>query len=106
MTIEKIAVFPGTFDPITKGHVDIVDRGSLIFDKIIIEFYTKLEPLDRKLKPEEAQKISGLTDLEFLNLIETSKILAATLYQEFQETDFILWDGKFEFAFGKKLLRL
>ena len=36
MTIEKIAVFPGTFDPITKGHVDIVDRGSLIFDKIII----------------------------------------------------------------------
>ena len=36
MTIEKIAVFPGTFGPITKGHVDIVDRGSLIFDKIII----------------------------------------------------------------------
>ena len=35
MTTEKIAVFPGTFDPITKGHVDIVDRGSLIFDKII-----------------------------------------------------------------------
>ncbi len=36
MTAEKIAVFPGTFDPITKGHVDIVDRGSLLFDKVIV----------------------------------------------------------------------
>jgi pantetheine-phosphate adenylyltransferase len=36
MTTEKIAVFPGTFDPITKGHVDIVDRGSLLFDKVIV----------------------------------------------------------------------
>lgn len=36
MAVEKIAVFPGTFDPITKGHVDIVDRGSLMFDKVIV----------------------------------------------------------------------
>jgi len=32
----KIAVFPGSFDPITKGHVDIVERASKLFDKIII----------------------------------------------------------------------
>tara|TARA_B100000575_G_scaffold35096_1_gene23672 strand:+ start:7538 stop:7990 length:453 start_codon:yes stop_codon:yes gene_type:complete len=32
----KIAVFPGSFDPITLGHVDIVKRGLKIFDKIII----------------------------------------------------------------------
>ena len=32
----KIAIFPGTFDPFTLGHHDIVTRGLIIFDKIFI----------------------------------------------------------------------
>jgi pantetheine-phosphate adenylyltransferase len=32
----KIAVYPGSFDPITKGHVDILERTSPLFDKIIV----------------------------------------------------------------------
>lgn len=32
----KIAIYPGSFDPITKGHLDILKRGSEIFDKVII----------------------------------------------------------------------
>jgi len=32
----KIAVFPGSFDPITSGHEDILVRASHIFDKIIV----------------------------------------------------------------------
>lgn len=32
----KIAVFPGSFDPITKGHVDLVKRAIPLFDKIIV----------------------------------------------------------------------
>ena len=32
----RIAVFPGTFDPVTKGHADIVNRTAGLFDKIII----------------------------------------------------------------------
>ena len=32
----KIAVFPGSFDPITNGHVNIINRGLKVFDKIII----------------------------------------------------------------------
>ncbi|MEZ4777779.1 MAG: pantetheine-phosphate adenylyltransferase [Flavobacteriaceae bacterium] len=32
----KRAVFPGSFDPITLGHVDIINRGLLLFDEIII----------------------------------------------------------------------
>ena len=31
-----IAVYPGTFDPVTNGHVDLVKRGCKIFNKIII----------------------------------------------------------------------
>ena len=32
----KIAIFPGTFDPFTLGHLDILNRSKLIFDEIII----------------------------------------------------------------------
>lgn len=32
----KIGVYPGTFDPITNGHLDILKNGSKIFDKVII----------------------------------------------------------------------
>jgi pantetheine-phosphate adenylyltransferase len=31
-----IAVFPGSFDPLTSGHVDIIERGRFIFDKVIV----------------------------------------------------------------------
>ena len=34
--MEKIAIFPGSFDPFTKGHEDIVIRGLSLFDRIII----------------------------------------------------------------------
>ena len=34
--MERIAVFPGSFDPITVGHVDIIKRGLKIFDRIIV----------------------------------------------------------------------
>jgi pantetheine-phosphate adenylyltransferase len=36
MSDKKIALFPGSFDPFTKGHEDIVLRGLQIFDEIII----------------------------------------------------------------------
>lgn len=32
----RIAVFPGSFDPVTKGHEDIIKRGTQLFDKIIV----------------------------------------------------------------------
>lgn len=32
----KIAIYPGSFDPITKGHLDVLEAGSEIFDKVII----------------------------------------------------------------------
>ena len=32
----RIAVYPGTFDPITNGHVDLVDRAAPLFEKLIV----------------------------------------------------------------------
>ncbi len=33
---DKIAVYPGTFDPITNGHHDLIKRGSALFDELIV----------------------------------------------------------------------
>ena len=34
--MQTIAIYPGTFDPITNGHQDIIERGAKLFDKIIV----------------------------------------------------------------------
>jgi len=34
--MDKIAVYPGSFDPITNGHLDLLDRALKIFDRVII----------------------------------------------------------------------
>lgn len=34
--MEKIAIYPGSFDPVTNGHLDILKRGLKLFDKIIV----------------------------------------------------------------------
>lgn len=33
---KKIAIYPGSFDPITYGHIDIIKRASLLFDQVIV----------------------------------------------------------------------
>lgn len=32
----KAAVYPGSFDPVTKGHLDIIERAASIFDKVVV----------------------------------------------------------------------
>ncbi|MFP9100257.1 pantetheine-phosphate adenylyltransferase [Flavobacterium sp. RHBU_24] len=66
----KIAVFPGSFDPITLGHYDIIKRGSTLFDKIIIAIGVNAEkkymfPLEeRKRFIEEA--FTGMPNIEVI----------------------------------------
>lgn len=39
---DRIAIYPGTFDPITNGHLDIIERASKLFDKLIISVATNM----------------------------------------------------------------
>ena len=39
----KLAVYPGSFDPLTNGHVDIIERGTHLFDKIIVAILINVE---------------------------------------------------------------
>ena len=34
--MQRIAIYPGSFDPVTNGHIDIAQRGLRLFDKIIV----------------------------------------------------------------------
>ena len=34
--LPRLAVFPGSFDPLTNGHVDVIDRASRLFDRVVV----------------------------------------------------------------------
>jgi pantetheine-phosphate adenylyltransferase len=34
--MKKIAIYPGTFDPITYGHIDVIRKALKLFDKVIV----------------------------------------------------------------------
>jgi pantetheine-phosphate adenylyltransferase len=34
--MKKIAIYPGSFDPVTNGHIDLIRRASTLFDKVIV----------------------------------------------------------------------
>lgn len=39
----RLAVYPGSFDPLTNGHVDIIERGIRLFDRVVIAILINLE---------------------------------------------------------------
>ena len=54
--MSTLAVYPGSFDPLTNGHVDIISRGARLFDRIIVAVLVNAEksPL---FTPEERVEI-------------------------------------------------
>lgn len=49
----KIAVCPGSFDPVTMGHLDIIRRGAKMFDKVIVLVMTNFAKTNASFTPEE-----------------------------------------------------
>ena len=52
------AIYPGTFDPMTKGHVDLIERACNLFDEIVIaiaasEAKNPLFTLDERIKMQK-----------------------------------------------------
>ena len=83
------AVFPGSFDPITLGHVDIIERGLPLFDEIVLAIGTnsskkymfslekRLEFLEKTFQNESKIKVttySGLT-VDFCKEIDAKFLL-------------------------------
>jgi phosphoribosylaminoimidazole-succinocarboxamide synthase len=64
----------------------------------VLEFFSKLEPMDRHLRLEEALNFCGLTGTQFQELSDVSLLIAVFLFNLFLEKGLDLWDGKFEFV--------
>ncbi len=64
----------------------------------VLDFSTKLEPVDRYLTPTEAKALSGLDDEEFARLQETALQLAGLITERTEKLGIENLDGKFEFA--------
>jgi pantetheine-phosphate adenylyltransferase len=73
-----IAVYPGTFDPITNGHVDIATRAAALFDHLVVAVYDRplknllFSTAEREAMTREALKdISNVTVQSYLGLTVT-----------------------------------
>ncbi len=71
----KIAIYPGSFDPLTYGHLNIIERGRLLFDKLIVavahntakktffDFEERIEILNEILKDVDDVEVDGFEGL-------------------------------------------
>jgi pantetheine-phosphate adenylyltransferase len=66
-----LAIYPGSFDPITHGHLDVAQRAARLFDRLVLAFYTGGEtpgglfsPEDRIALAREAIAALGVSNIE------------------------------------------
>jgi pantetheine-phosphate adenylyltransferase len=52
---DVVAIYPGSFDPLTNGHVDIIQRGSRLFDRIVIAVLLNIEKSPLFTVPERVE---------------------------------------------------
>jgi pantetheine-phosphate adenylyltransferase len=69
--MERNALFPGSFDPVTLGHYDIVLRASALFDKVYVAIGSNSQkprffPLDKSLKMLDAT-FAGFPNIEIVH---------------------------------------
>lgn len=57
----KIGIYPGSFDPVTFGHLDIIERGAKIFDKLIVGVLTNNAKTPLFSSEERVRMINNLT---------------------------------------------
>lgn len=58
--MEKVALFPGTFDPITLGHVNIIQRALEIFDRVVIGIGTNIAKIPMY---SDGQRLEWIADI-------------------------------------------
>jgi pantetheine-phosphate adenylyltransferase len=58
---EITAIYPGSFDPITNGHLDLIDRASKLFDRLVVAILTNLEKRPLFTVPERVEMLQTVT---------------------------------------------
>ena len=57
---QVIAIYPGSFDPVTNGHLDLIQRGSLIFDELVVAILRNPEKNPLFSVQERIEMLQGL----------------------------------------------
>ena len=72
----KACIYPGTFDPVTNGHVDVIRRATKIFDKVIVAVAASesKQPYFSLARRVEMVKIST-TDLKNVEVVGFNNLL-------------------------------
>lgn len=60
-TTRRLAVFPGTFDPLTNGHLDVIERGRALFDELVVAVGHNPEKSVLFSQDERVEIISAVT---------------------------------------------
>ncbi|NME81739.1 pantetheine-phosphate adenylyltransferase [Clostridium sp. SM-530-WT-3G] len=72
----KVAVYPGSFDPITNGHLDIIKRGAKIFDEIIVAVLVNIDKKYLFETNERVELIKRVTkDMENVKVVSFNGLL-------------------------------
>lgn len=79
---ERIAVFPGSFDPLTNGHLDIIQRASQMFDRLIVAVATNTgkKPLFSQSE-KEAMISTAVADLSNVSVMSIAGLTIDFLHQ-------------------------
>ena len=74
----KIAICPGSFDPVTIGHVDIIHRAAKLFDKVIVVVMVNYHKPDSYFSAEERVELlrRSLTDIDNIEIDMHGGLLA------------------------------
>src|SRR4029077_10618713 len=57
----SIAIYPGSFDPVTNGHLDLIERGEKMFDLVIVGVLRNVEKQPLFTVPERVEMLRGVT---------------------------------------------
>ncbi len=82
---KKIAIYPGSFDPITNGHMDIIQRGAALFDELIVAVLVNPEKSPLFTAAERVKMIKTLLDERLRNVrVDTFDGLLVDYAREWQ----------------------
>jgi pantetheine-phosphate adenylyltransferase len=74
-----VAIYPGSFDPVTNGHLDLIRRGSKLFDKLIVAIARNLDKGESLFSMEERKEMLVAMTSELENVcIDTFEGLLVT----------------------------
>ena len=66
---KKLAIYPGTFDPVTNGHIDIIERCSKLFDHVIVAILINPDKAPLFTVEERASMLRRVVRSRFKNVI-------------------------------------